>query len=390
MITTNWDTFLEETFQKSKTFIGQDELIFGNPQGISEIYKIHGSATNPNSLILTEEDYKNFEDRNAYLASKLLTIFVEHPIIFLGYSLSDPNIQRIIKEIVRCIPSDKTDELRDRFIFVEYTPGQKPKLENSTYHVESTPIIIKQIKTESFEEIFSALTSLRRRFPAHILRQLKEQVYDLVIHNDPQGKLFVKDIDGTDEDRPKEVVFGVGAISKMQATGYKGLDRLDLIRDCVFNTNGYDPFSVVTDTLQKICKGNAYIPIFKYLKESNLVERNGKLKDPYNIYKGIADRFYVSPSQFRSKGYLENQANKLDIENTKLIEIERSEGPETMVKLAPYKSPDEIDLKYLKDFMKSHFEEYSEAKHMTSHFCKLACYLDYIENYYNIFKKPTN
>src|SRR5690554_5287221 len=254
IITTNWDIFLETLFDKSKTFIGQDELIFGNPQGISEIYKIHGSAENPNSLVLTEEDYKDFEERNAYLASKLLTIFVEHPIIFIGYSLSDSNIQRIIKEIIKCIPRNKADELRDRFIFIEYTPGQDPTLENSTYHVGTTPIIIKQIKTDSFKEIFSVLASLRRRFPAHILRQLKEQVYDLVIHNDPQGKLFVKDIDGQEDDKPKEVVFGVGAISKMQATGYKGLDRLDLIRDFVFETNEYEAFSVVEDTLKKICK----------------------------------------------------------------------------------------------------------------------------------------
>lgn len=42
IITTNWDFLIEELFPDFRVFVGQQELLFSNPQSIGEIYKIHG------------------------------------------------------------------------------------------------------------------------------------------------------------------------------------------------------------------------------------------------------------------------------------------------------------------------------------------------------------
>jgi len=103
IITTNWDLFIEKLFPDYRVYVGQSELLFSHPQSIAEIYKIHGSSQRPSSLVLTREDYDLFEDKNPYLAAKLITLFVEHPIIFIGYSLSDKNISALLSAIVSCL-----------------------------------------------------------------------------------------------------------------------------------------------------------------------------------------------------------------------------------------------------------------------------------------------
>ena len=52
MITTNYDTFFESIFDGYKTFVGQDELIFSQLQGIAEIYKIHGSVDKADTIVI--------------------------------------------------------------------------------------------------------------------------------------------------------------------------------------------------------------------------------------------------------------------------------------------------------------------------------------------------
>ena len=109
LITTNYDDILPALFPDYRPFVGQDGLLFANPQGIGELYQIHGSVADPESLVLTAADYQRFEERNTYLAAKLMTIFVEHPVIFLGYSLSDRNVHSILRSIAKCLTSDNID-----------------------------------------------------------------------------------------------------------------------------------------------------------------------------------------------------------------------------------------------------------------------------------------
>lgn len=99
VITTNYDVLLENIFPEYEIYVGQEELLFNNISGIGEIYKIHGSITKPDSLVLTSLDYAQFEENASYLIAKLLTIFLEYPVIFMGYSLSDRNMLNIFKTI---------------------------------------------------------------------------------------------------------------------------------------------------------------------------------------------------------------------------------------------------------------------------------------------------
>lgn len=196
IITTNWDQFLEQLYPDYKTYIGQNELLFSNPQQVGEIYKIHGCASKSDSLILTSDDYERFNEKNSYLAAKLMTIFVEHPIVFLGYSISDENVLSILKSISLCVGKEHIEKLRQNLIFVRRPDkGEIPSISDTYTTIDGIQIPLVLVQTDDFNEIYRALAVTKRKIPARILRYCKEQLYELVLSSEPEKKLAVVEID---------------------------------------------------------------------------------------------------------------------------------------------------------------------------------------------------
>lgn len=196
VITTNYDSFFEEHFQGFTRYVGQNQLIFSAIQGVAEIYKIHGSVDAPDSIVINEKDYMKFDDSSAYLAAKLMTIFMEYPIIFMGYSISDTNIQKIIKAIVNCLDEEQLKILEDRFIFVEYKPEMVgAEVSSYTIMIDGRTLTMKKIQLENFKLLYCALQGKKTKLPVKLLRRFKQELYNYTITSVPTSNLRVAAID---------------------------------------------------------------------------------------------------------------------------------------------------------------------------------------------------
>jgi hypothetical protein len=276
LITTNYDGLLEFIFPDYRTYVGQDELLFGDSQGIGEIYKIHGSANSPESLVLTTADYERFNERNPYLAAKLLTIFVEHPVIFLGYSLNDPNVTDVLVSVAKVLTTENLSKLQGQLIFVQWVDGKpEPTLVSTQIAASGFTIPVQQLTVGNYLGLFDILAGLRRKFPARLLRRLKEHVYDLVYSSDPDSKLAVLGIDDTTNLKDLEVVFGVGILNQLGHQGYVGLKRFDLLMDVLAPKSKYDAARMVDEALPAILKLPGQTPIFRYLREAGRLRDDG-------------------------------------------------------------------------------------------------------------------
>lgn len=287
VVTTNYDTMVEEAFPEFDPYIGQDELLLGDAQFIGEIYKIHGSVKNPASLVLTAEDYERVENKNQYLAAKLLTIFAEHPVIFVGYSLTDTYIRRILADIVTAVGPERLSELGSRIYFVQWTPDPTFETRMAVTQSENAgeTLPITEIKTHSFLWIWEALSQLERTFPAKALRALKKQIYKLVINPDPQDAVeHVKAVPiDSDEAEGLKIVFGVTDISEHQLAVLNGFGTQTLLLENVYrDILGMGDQDVPADfalrtgiTDQVKAQPNWYVPVWKYLREADRVSVNG-------------------------------------------------------------------------------------------------------------------
>lgn len=106
IITTNYDRLLETTITKVRdyapgTFTTEGVTAMGdalfNPELF--IYKLHGDIALPASIVLSTRDYDWMILRNPHVRSFLFGAFLNHTLLFVGYSLSDPDFSLLLREL---------------------------------------------------------------------------------------------------------------------------------------------------------------------------------------------------------------------------------------------------------------------------------------------------
>jgi hypothetical protein len=184
VITTNYDTFIEDIFE-FKPLIG-NEILLSNPYGSA--YKIHGCIKEPSKIIITDKDYINFNEKYELIRAQLLSLFIHSPIIFLGYNLGDKNIKSILKTIFTYVDtgSDIAEKIRNNFLLVEYEENS-PNIEVIEHDIDiegMATIRINKIKTDNFKEIYGHLGNLSLPVSAMDIRKVQNIVKEIYTGGD--------------------------------------------------------------------------------------------------------------------------------------------------------------------------------------------------------------
>jgi hypothetical protein len=192
VITTNYDRLLELVFSEYEPVIGQS-IIRDSPVLFGEIFKIHGCVSDYNSLVFTQQDYDEFIKKKKYLSVKLLTYFSEHPLLFIGYSATDPNIRAILSDIDEAIPRrGPSGTLIPNIYILEWRStipiGYTPAREKLIAVEDARSIRVKAIESDDFQWVFAAFGSNQplNAVSPKILRSLLHRSYDLVRHDIPR------------------------------------------------------------------------------------------------------------------------------------------------------------------------------------------------------------
>jgi len=380
IITTNWDLLLEKTFPEFNVFIGQDKLIFNNSVDVGETYKIHGCISRPNSLVVTSKDYEEFHQKNPYLAAKLLTIFMEHPIVFLGYNIGDSNVHSILSSIIKILDKKTIEKLKDRLIFCERDETvSETSITDGNYLINELNLPIKRIKYCSLDEVYKVLANNNRKLPLKILRHMKHMVYDFVKNSKSRSKVYLADDSNLkDLDLEKvQFVYGFGIKENLSLLGIKGVTSRDLLLDVINNNLNVSPTALLTaiPNLQ-----GKYFPYFKYLRLANLLDEKGNIPEndetkelsPAFIERAnkISVENFYPPGTYQTKKDSVNEKYKSILE---LIEGESEEHAALFIPLLDYSKidPDEL-LKYLK-------EKEFKIEDLKTHIRKLICLYDFLK-----------
>lgn len=100
--TTNWDTLLEDCMTLMRkpfsTVVTEDRLSV-DPQLNCKILKLHGDFNHPNKMVITENDYDMYLNRNPLFSTYVSNLFISNTMLLIGYSLDDNDFRSIWKVI---------------------------------------------------------------------------------------------------------------------------------------------------------------------------------------------------------------------------------------------------------------------------------------------------
>lgn len=376
VITTNWDMFIEQIFPDYTTYVGQEELLFSNPQEIGEIYKIHGCSTKANSLVLTDSDYSDFNEKNTYLAAKLITLFVEHPIVFIGYSISDENISSLLKAISKCIGKDNIEKLRQNLIFIQrLSDGEEPNVSDTYLSIDGIQIPLILVKTDDYCPVYEAIDATKRKIPARVLRYCKEQLYELVQSAEPEKKICVVDIDEIESKEDVEFLVGVGVASTESvgpsSIGYEQVCAQNLFTDLLHENGDYDSEQVLMHVASRALKNSPNVPVFKYLNQLGIKNQEQYEASDYPLDKTILRDFKKLGVESYKKSFFRTHRH------SSLQEIIDKCTAENASAYIPYLSTDKVDLDILLQFLLDNEDKLDyKISSYASNFKKLVCLYD--------------
>ena len=232
-------------------------------------------------LIQIDYDEKWFSDPNIRTLNKDMLIKVKEGlspfkvevasyIIFMGYSISDTNIQKIIKSIIDCLDIQQLKILEDRFIFVEYQPGKiGSEVTPYTIMIDDKPLAMKKIVVEDFKLIYKALEGKKSKLPVRILRRFKQELYDFTVTNMPTASMRVASIED-DRVKDEEFVMAIGKYSDYGLRGLHGLKADEWYRNIVIQDIEFSADDLLKYAFNDLMKQNSgRLPVNKYLSEAS-------------------------------------------------------------------------------------------------------------------------
>jgi NAD-dependent SIR2 family protein deacetylase len=148
IITTNWDDFFERECSLDP-FVYDSDLAFWDASR-RRVMKIHGSITNFGSIVATSGDYRRSYKRlnDGPLGAHLKSLIARKTVVYVGYSLSDENYLRLLRNIAGMMGSS----LRQSYFI-------SPNIDQAK--LSKLPIPLNPVETDGayfFEEVRRQLT----------------------------------------------------------------------------------------------------------------------------------------------------------------------------------------------------------------------------------------
>lgn len=279
IITTNYDGFIEDLLSddekgKPVVYVGQDGF-FEETIGWSEVYKIHGDYNRPSSIIINKEDYDQYDKNSVLISAKVLSTMIYSPIIFLGYSLNDRNVRKLLSDFTSQLPKEDERKKMSRITVIEREKGLQD-IEEFMQRMDQDEFGYSVIKTDNYKKIYDEIGKINLGLTPIEVLKYQQFVKNIVVSAEQRGALDTVLVTPTelsdvekDFNEGKHVVVALGNRKNMLVFP----DLLTYIHDYLFEEDlSIDQIIINLKFVANDGQRNTRIPFIKYFKNNQVME----------------------------------------------------------------------------------------------------------------------
>ncbi|WP_158596008.1 SIR2 family protein [Lactobacillus sp. ESL0259] len=276
IVTTNYDEFLENELNGNVNIKVGNKGLFSTGAEFGELYKIHGSISDPNSIVITEDDYKKLKRTSAIINAKILSRLTVSPILFLGYSLTDKNVKSLLKDLSDNMPFS-IREAAERIGVVEYNEGHQDIVETT---METDGVHYTNISTDNYSEVYKKIAKIDQGVSPIEISKYQDMIKQIIVTRGKSGELkhvltSVGDLNNLPEKlKRQDIVVAMGDSKYI----YKIPNYVDYVKDYYLHP-GNMPEEIALPFILK-SPPHSTLPISKYIHSK--MKLASKEKDKIN------------------------------------------------------------------------------------------------------------
>lgn len=199
------------------------------------------------------------------ISTKIISLLVHSPIIFLGYSLTDLNVRKIIQDFSTSLTSSEIKRMSSRIIIVDRVEGMQELLERTVYDKE-LGCEYTVIQTDNFTELYEKTVQINQGVSPSEVRRFQQVIKKLIVDSGKKGSLNTLLIA---PEQLEELEKRIGDEKLVVALGdatyiFRTPDLISYVEDYIFNKNEI-PTEIALRYVAS--QGNtAKIPFFRHVE----------------------------------------------------------------------------------------------------------------------------
>ena len=113
---------------------------------------------------------------------------IEAPIMFLGYSLSDRNVRKLLSDFASQLPNEDIRKTINRISIIDYSPNEE-KIVEEMMRDHELDIGYLLIKTDNYKSFYDQISTINEGLSPHEVLRYQKAIKNIVISAGSKGKL---------------------------------------------------------------------------------------------------------------------------------------------------------------------------------------------------------